>query len=56
MMTSAHDEQQHGRQHKHGLDGVGRVKLEEQCAGLSFVHFFDLQPAEYLANFLAILD
>lgn len=37
-------------------DGVGREKLVEQCKGLSFVHFFDLQPAENLTQFMAMAD
>jgi len=37
-------------------DGIGRAKLIEQCKGLSFVHFLDLQPAENLARFLAMAD
>ncbi|MBU3637556.1 glycosyltransferase WbuB [Polynucleobacter sp. es-MAR-4] len=37
-------------------DGIGREKLIEQCKGLNFVHFLDLQPAENLACFLAMAD
>ena len=37
-------------------DGIGRDKLIEQCKGLNFVHFLDLQPAENLARFLAMAD
>ncbi len=37
-------------------DGVGRENLVEQCKSLSFVHFFDLQPAENLTQFMAMAD
>jgi colanic acid biosynthesis glycosyl transferase WcaI len=37
-------------------DGVGREMLIEQCKGLNFVHFFDLQPAENLKQFLEMAD
>lgn len=37
-------------------DGIGREKLIEQCKGLNFVHFLNLQPAENLALFLAMAD
>lgn len=37
-------------------DGVGRNKLIEQCVDLNYVYFLDLQPAENLADFLAMAD
>jgi colanic acid biosynthesis glycosyl transferase WcaI len=37
-------------------DGIGRKKLEKQCRGLHFVHFLDLQPAEFLSHFLKMAD
>ena len=37
-------------------DGVGRTSLIEQCKGLNFVHFLDLQPKENLASFLSTAD
>lgn len=37
-------------------DGIGRERLIDQCKGLNFVHFLNLQPAENLARFLAMAD
>lgn len=37
-------------------DGIGRDKLIEQCKGLNYVHFLDLQPSENLSRFLAMAD
>jgi colanic acid biosynthesis glycosyl transferase WcaI len=37
-------------------DGVSRKKLEDQCSGLNFILFLDLQPAESLSEFLKMAD
>ena len=37
-------------------EGISRKALQEQCHDLSFVLFLDLQPAESLAEFLAMAD
>lgn len=37
-------------------EGVSRRVLEQQCQQLKFVQFLDLQPAEYLSEFLAMAD
>ena len=37
-------------------DGVSRRKLEDQCSGLNFILFLDLQPAESLSEFLRMAD
>lgn len=39
-----------------GSAGAGRSKLEALCQGLPNVRFLDLQPAERLADFLAMAD
>jgi colanic acid biosynthesis glycosyl transferase WcaI len=37
-------------------DGVSRKKLEDQCSGLNFILFLDLQPAESFNDFMKMAD